>query len=313
MFRRGDGSDAISNYTWPATALAADVTAASALGVRAGGVVNTWVGGYYWQTASSSLLKASGTGTSTLVLEGGIKADDLSFSWTGLQGEDLSINIAGGPAGDTVSISQEALAAGRVENLQLDGLGPLNFLVARTAGGTVTGSTAADIIFGLGGNETLNGDAGNDILSGGAGNDTLVGGTGNDQYRFRAGDGADTIVESGAYNDNDELDFGSGIDWNELWFSQQGNSLVVSVLGTTDKITVNGWFAGPGNVVETIKSGDGKVLHQSDVATLVAAMAGFDPATSPTGSGIQPNDPRLGDPNQIGTIAAAMQSSWMAA
>ncbi|MER8569021.1 hypothetical protein NKH85_12570 [Mesorhizobium sp. M0924] len=78
-------------------------------------------------------------------------------------------------------------------------------------------------------------------------------------------------------------------------------------------MTVNGWFAGPGNVVETIKSGDGKVLNHSDVATLVAAMAGFDPATSPTGSGIQPNDPRLGDPNQIGTIARTMQSSWMAA
>ncbi|TPI52695.1 hypothetical protein FJ420_32130, partial [Mesorhizobium sp. B3-1-3] len=120
-------------------------------------------------------------------------------------------------------------------------------------------------------------------------------------------------VESGAYNDNDELDFGTGIDANELWFAQQGNNLVISVLGTTDKVTVSNWFAGPGNVVETIKSGDGKVLNQSDVATLVAAMAGFDPATSPTGSGIQPNDPLLGDPNQVGTIAAAVQHTWMAA
>ena len=98
-----------------------------------------------------------------------------------------------------------------------------------------------------------------------------------------------------------------------LCFAQQGNNLVVSVPGTTDKVTVNGWFAGPGNAVETLKSGHDKVLHSSDMATLVAAMAGFDPATSPTGSGIQPNDPRLGDPNQTGTIAAAMQHTWMAA
>lgn len=84
-------------------------------------------------------------------------------------------------------------------------------------------------------------------------------------------------------------------------------------IGTTDKVTVGNWFAGLGNVVETIKSGHGKVLNHSDVATLVTAMAGFDPATSPTGSGIQPNDPRLGDPKQIGTIARAMQSSWLAA
>ncbi|WP_292475306.1 calcium-binding protein [Mesorhizobium sp.] len=113
--------------------------------------------------------------------------------------------------------------------------------------------------------------------------------------------------------DNDELDFGTGIDSNELWFAHQGNDLVVSVLGTTDKVTISNWFTGAGNVVETIKSGDGRVLHSSDVATLVAAMAGFDPATSPTGSGIQPNDPRLGDPSQTGTIAAAMQQTWMAA
>lgn len=78
-------------------------------------------------------------------------------------------------------------------------------------------------------------------------------------------------------------------------------------------MTVSNWFAGPGNVVETIKSGDGKVLNHSDVATLVAAMAGFQPATSPAGTGIQPGDPRLGDPSQTGTIAAAVQSSWAAA
>ncbi|CDX34669.1 Outer membrane adhesin like proteiin [Mesorhizobium plurifarium] len=313
VFRRGDGSDSIQDYNWPVTTLASDIAAASAIGVQAGGIVNTWVGGYYWQAASNSLLKATGSGSSTLVLQGGIKIDDLLLSWTGVQGEDLSINIAGGPGGDGVSISQQALAAGRVENLQFDGLGPLNFFVARTAGGTIVGSTQADIIFGLTGNETLNGDGGNDILVGGAGNDTLIGGAGNDQYRFRAGDGSDTIVESGSFTDNDELDFGTGIDANELWFAQQGNNLVISVLGTTDKVTVSNWFAGPGNVVETIKSGDGKVLNQSDVATLVAAMAGFDPATSPTGSGIQPNDPRLGDPAQTGTIAAAMQHTWMAA
>ena len=49
------------------------------------------------------------------------------------------------------------------------------------AGYAAYGSTQADIIFGLAGNETLSGDGGCDILSGGAGNDTLVGGAGNDQ------------------------------------------------------------------------------------------------------------------------------------
>lgn len=314
VFRRGDGTDIYNDISCAVVTGASDIAAAQALNVRAGGIVDTWVGGYAWSTPYNGLLKIfDGGSQDVLSLEGGIKVDDLSFSWSGPTNENLWINIAGGPAGDAILVVEQKVAGSRIEKLQLDGLGAMNFAVADSAGVTTNGSTDADIIFGLTGNETLNGNAGNDILSGGAGNDTLVGGAGNDQYRFRAGDGSDTIVESGAYNDNDELDFGTGIDANELWFAQQGNNLVISVLGTTDKVSVSNWFAGPGNVVETIKSGDGKVLNQSDVATLVAAMAGFDPATSPTGSGIQPNDPRLGDPNQVGTIASAMQHTWMAA
>ncbi|MER9494157.1 hypothetical protein NKI86_20270 [Mesorhizobium sp. M0320] len=314
VFRRGDGTDIYNDISCAFVTGAADISAAQALNVQAGGIVDTWVGGYAWTTPSAGLLKIFEGGSQDVIsLEGGIKADDLSFSWSGPTNENLWIGMAGGPAGDGILIVEQKVAGSHIEKLQLDGIGAMNFVVAGAAGAAANGTTDADIMFGLTGNETLSGLAGNDIMSGGTGNDTLFGGTGNDQYRFRAGDGADTITESGAYNDNDELDFGTGIDWNELWFSQQGNNLVVSVLGTTDKVTVTDWFAGPGNVVETIKSGDGKVLNHSDVATLVAAMAGFDPATSPTGSGIQPNDPRLGDPNQIGTIARAMQSSWMAA
>lgn len=314
VFRRGDGDDGIGDFSLAYTTAPGDLNAAQAVGVSASGIRDVWVGGFNWQSSTNSLLKLiANTGVDTLSLEGGIGLDDLSFSWSGPRSDDLFISIAGGAGGDRVRIYQQAVGASKIEKLALDGIGALNLAVAGAPGATISGSADADIIFGLAGNETLNGGAGNDILIGGAGNDTLVGGAGNDTYRFRAGDGADTIVESGAYNDNDELDFGAGIDWNELWFAQQGNNLVVSVLGTTDKVTVKDWFAGPGNVVETIKSGDGKVLHSSDVATLVAAMAGFDPATSPTGSGIQPNDPRLGDQNQVGTIAAAMQHTWMAA
>ncbi|RWQ32767.1 MAG: hypothetical protein EOS21_30800, partial [Mesorhizobium sp.] len=309
----GDGSDEVVDFVTVSTATTADIDAAQALGVSASGIVNTWVGGYHWQTSTNSLLKlTSSSGADTLALEGGIKGDDLSFSWTGVGGDNLVMTITGGPAGDSIVLDQQKTAAAKIEKLALDGMGTMNLAVATAIGATVNGGAEADIMFGLSGNEVLNAGAGNDALYGGAGNDTLSGGTGNDSYHFSAGGGADTIVESGSYSDDDELNFGTGIDANELWFSQQGNNLVVSVLGTTDKVTISNWFAGPGNVVETIKSGDGKVLNHSDVATLVAAMAGFNPATSPSGTGIQPGDPLLGNPAQTGTIAAAMQSSWMA-
>ncbi|MEI8703370.1 beta strand repeat-containing protein [Mesorhizobium sp. ISC15] len=313
VFRRGDGNDLIEDYVAVVASSAPDIAAAQALGVSASGTVDTWVGGYRWITNLNSLYKIVASGTDTLALTGGIKADDLSFSWSGVGQDNLVVYINNGSYWDTVSINQQSFDNAKIDKLALDGQVTRNFYVAKAAGATVNGSTDADIMFGLSSSETLNGNAGSDALYGGAGSDTLVGGTGNDSYHFAAGGGADTIVESGAYNDNDELDFGAGIDANELWFSQQGDNLVVSVLGTTDKVTISNWFAGPGNVVETIKSGDGKVLNHSDVATLVAAMAGFDPATSPTGTGIQPNDPLLGNPSQTGTIAAAVQSSWAAA
>jgi Ca2+-binding RTX toxin-like protein len=311
VFRRGDGTDVIFD-AYNVAATSADISRAADRGVSASGTVNTWIGGYYWSDDTDSLLKLIDGGTDTLVLEGGIKLDDLSFSWSGVGGDNLVMNIAGGPASDRVTLNQQMTGA-RIEKLTLDGLGTMDFAVATELGATVSGGAAADIVFGLAGNETLNGLAGDDILQGGAGNDLLVGGGGDDRYSFRSGDGADTIAESGFYGDADELVFGTGIDWDELWFAQQGNNLVISVLGTTDKVTVQNWFVNVGNVVEDIYSGNGRVLHHSDVASLVAAMASFSPATSPTGTGIRPDDSRLGDPNQVGTIAAAMKSAWSVA
>jgi hypothetical protein len=44
----------------------------------------------------------------------------------------------------------------------------------------MTGTAAADSLFGGSGNDTINGGAGNDVISGGAGNDVIIGGAGND-------------------------------------------------------------------------------------------------------------------------------------
>ncbi|RWA97044.1 MAG: hypothetical protein EOQ39_30220 [Mesorhizobium sp.] len=166
------------------------------------------------------------------------------------------INIAGGPAGDSVLFYQQSVA-GHIEKLTLDGMGTMNLAVATVAGASVNGSLDADIIFGLFGNEVLNGNAGNDALYGGAGNDTLSGGTGNDNYHStraaeptRSSNPGPTATMTSWISGRVAMRTNSG-------FSQQGNNLVVSVLGTADKVTINDWFAGPGNVVETIKSGDG--------------------------------------------------------
>jgi Ca2+-binding RTX toxin-like protein len=237
-----------------------------------------------------------------------LRVSDLSFGHVDYgtsdpNGLSLQINWTGGQfligqAGSYIE-GFEFSDGTKVSKIEIDASNRL--LLWGTSGDeTIRGGAGVDVLYGL---------AGDDVLHGGRGNDSLSGGLGHDRYYFNAGDGADTIWES-TYGDNDQLTFGSGIDWDELWFSKQDNNLVVSVLGTTDKVTINNWFLSIGNVVETIRSGDGNVLHHSDVASLVAAMASFEPSTSATSEGIRPDDPRLGNPSQAGTILAAMTSAW---
>ncbi len=120
----------------------------------------------------------------------------------------------------------------------------------------------------------ITGNGGNNILDGGGGADTLIGGAGNDTYLFSRGYGVNTIIDNSG---NDTLALGAGINYDQLWFDENGNNLEISVIGTTDKITIQDWYLGSANHVESFLSGDGKTLQDSQVQTLVQAMAGFAP------------------------------------
>ena len=52
----------------------------------------------------------------------------------------------------------------------------------------------------------------------------------------------------------------------------------MSIIGTTDKVTVNNWYVGgTANQVEQIRTATGDVLASSQVQNLVAAMSSFSP------------------------------------
>ena len=93
-----------------------------------------------------------------------------------------------------------------------------------------------------------------------------------------------------------EVDFMSGIASTQLWFERSGNDLQVDLLGTTDHLTVSGWYAG--NVraqVQSFAASDGlKVDNQ--LAQLVSAMASYsanNPAFDPVQASQMPNDSTL--------------------
>ncbi|WP_332307394.1 calcium-binding protein, partial [Variovorax sp. WDL1] len=125
---------------------------------------------------------------------------------------------------------------------------------------------------------TLHGENGNDTLDGGTGNDALDGGAGNDTYVFGHGSGQDTVSDYDTTPGNtDAVAFASNLTADQLWFRRMGNNLEVSILGTDDKLTVNNWYSGSAHHVEQFRTSDSKVLLDSQVDVLVAAMAGFAP------------------------------------
>ncbi|MBL4784477.1 MAG: hypothetical protein JKY49_03520 [Cohaesibacteraceae bacterium] len=104
-----------------------------------------------------------------------------------------------------------------------------------------------------------------------------------DTYNFGLGDVHDTYLGSADVNiaGADTFNFEGGISQNLLWFSRNGSNLDVKVIGSTEGITLQNWYAGT--------TGDGLSAHIKDfkagssipgfanVNGLVNAMAGFTP------------------------------------
>ena len=79
-------------------------------------------------------------------------------------------------------------------------------------------------------NDVLNGELGNDFLEGDIGNDTLTGGDGLDRFLLVSGKGSDLITDF--RKGEDLLVLGSGLVFQQLSFTQSGNTALIGVAGT---------------------------------------------------------------------------------
>jgi Ca2+-binding RTX toxin-like protein len=218
-------------------------------------------------------------------LNGGSGADALS----GGAGDDL---LLGGSGNDSLS--------GWTGNDDLRGGSGNDFLSGWTGNDKLFGGSGNDSLFGGLGDDVLNGNndqdnlvggSGIDTLNGGNGNDTLIGsndndslrgGRGSDTYILGRGDGQDQIRETNNPDegDLDQIQYGFGIDSNDIWFTRSGNHLDVYTLGTDDKVQIRNWYNQPNRRIEEFNTISGATLNDNDVQTLVDAMAAFGAPTN---------------------------------
>ena len=144
---------------------------------------------------------------------------------------------------------------------------------------TLYGNDGNDLLFGDAGIDTIKGGSGNDQITGGAGNDTIAAGTGNDTVFFGRGDGQDTVsFTDTATTRTDLLQLNSGIATNQVRLVRGGvgnNDLIVQIIGSTDQVTVTGYFAATSNRLTGIRFTDGAITwNQSQIQALVDANVG---------------------------------------
>ncbi|MBF0147128.1 MAG: hypothetical protein HQL84_14280 [Magnetococcales bacterium] len=75
----------------------------------------------------------------------------------------------------------------------------------------------------------------------------------------------------------DRVLLGDTVASDQLWLRQSGNDLLMEIIGTQDKMTIQGWYTATANHVDTIETASGSFLLESQVQQLVNAMAAYAP------------------------------------
>ena len=111
---------------------------------------------------------------------------------------------------------------------------------------------------------------GDDLLDGGSGDDRLEGKEGNDTYIFDIGYGLDTIFDlSNIDGEIDRVVFGDDITPENILLRRENNDLVISILGTEDKLRASHYFLNDNSKVELLDFNNGISFVDSDIRLLI--------------------------------------------
>jgi Ca2+-binding RTX toxin-like protein len=174
---------------------------------------------------------------------------------------------------------------------------------------------AVDQLNGGKGNDVIHSVGANDLVNGGEGNDAIHihsryafqqidGGSGNDSIRsarssswvdpkltiqFGVGAGNDTVAGAGFTGTGGNIQVAAGTDASRLRVSRSGSSLVVSLTGASDSLTIQDFYEN--TTSDAVRSGvDAIRLNEETILTrtaLVAAVKDADMAMTSNGDDVQ--------------------------
>ncbi|MDK2126717.1 calcium-binding protein, partial [Parachitinimonas caeni] len=143
-----------------------------------------------------------------------------------------------------------------------------NTLSGLAGNDTIMGHKGDDTLNGNEGDDNLSGDDGNDSLDGGSGNDALVGGRGNDTYRFAAGHGKDTVNN---FDDGggriDRIVFDASVSKASVVATRDKDDLLLTT-SASDSVRVANYFnkeAAGGYAIDEIVFADGSIWTVADI------------------------------------------------
>lgn len=99
-----------------------------------------------------------------------------------------------------------------------------------------------------------------------------------DVFDITPGDRHQTLFNTGHGADGDIVRF--AVEKSDLWFSRSGNDLTVSVVGSSDAVSVADWYSDEANRVAAFQDALGGALSSGSVEALVSAMSAFAPPSS---------------------------------
>ena len=194
---------------------------------------------------------------------------------------ELNIIYAGyeGTTEVTGSDQDDTIIGSDVDDILLGGAGD-DFIYGGNGVDTITGGRGRDRLYGGAGNDVLGSKSGADYTgfvrdyetgmlwgneyTGGVGDDILNGNQYSDVYYFNAGDGRDTIDESGGYiSYADQIVLGAGIVQTDVTLTREDTDLLINFSNNADQIRVQGWYLNPvsgtDNRIEALMFSDGTV------------------------------------------------------